>query len=41
MMALDYSQFRGQGLERQAPFGMAYSLFAEKGLYEGKYLRDS
>lgn len=40
MMALDYSCFADKDWKDKLPFGMAYSLFAEKGLYEGKYLRD-
>ena len=40
MMALDYSQFADKDWKDKLPFGMAYSLFAEKGIYEGKYLRD-
>ncbi len=40
MMALDYSRFADKDWKDKLPFGMAYSLFAEKGIYEGKYLRD-
>ena len=40
MMDLDYSRFADKDWKDKLPFGMAYSLFAEKGLYEGKYLRD-
>lgn len=40
MTALDYSRFADKDWKDKLPFGMAYSLFAEKGLYEGKYLRD-
>jgi len=40
MMTLDYSRFADKDWKDKLPFGMAYSLFAEKGIYEGKYLRD-
>lgn len=40
MMSLDYSRFADKDWKDKLPFGMAYSLFAEKGIYEGKYLRD-
>ncbi len=40
MMDLDYSRFADKDWKDKLPFGMAYSLFAEKGIYEGKYLRD-
>lgn len=40
MMILDYSRFADKDWKDKLPFGMAYSLFAEKGIYEGKYLRD-
>jgi len=40
MMDIDYSRFADKDWKDKLPFGMAYSLFAEKGLYEGKYLRD-
>ncbi len=40
MMNLDYSRFMDKDWKDKLPFGMAYSLFAEKGIYEGKYLRD-
>ncbi len=40
MMDLDYSRFADKDWKDKLPFGMAYSLFVEKGLYEGKYLRD-
>lgn len=40
MISLDYSRFADKDWKDKLPFGMAYSLFAEKGLYEGKYLRD-
>ena len=40
MMSLDYSRFADKDWKDKLPFGMVYSLFAEKGIYEGKYLRD-
>ena len=40
MMNLDYSRFMDKDWRDRLPFGMAYSLFAEEGIYEGKYLRD-
>ena len=40
MMCLDYSRFMDKDWRDRLPFGMAYSLLAEEGIYEGKYLRD-
>ena len=40
MMNLDYSRFMDKDWRDRLPFGMAYSLLAEEGIYEGKYLRD-
>jgi len=40
MMSLDYSLFMDKDWRERLPFGMAYSLLAEEGIYEGKYLRD-
>ena|GEM_PF-55546 len=40
MMSLDYSRFADKDWKDKLPFGMAYSLFVEKGVYEGKYLRE-
>ncbi len=40
IMSLDYSKFADKDWKDKLPFGMAYSLLAEKGIYEGKYLRD-
>ena len=40
MMDLDYSRFADKDWKDKLPFGMTYSLFVEKGIYEGKYLRD-
>jgi len=40
MMALDYSKFQDKDWRDHLPFGMAFSLFLEEGIYEGKYLRD-
>ncbi len=40
MMSLDYSLFMDKDWRDRLPFGMAYSLLAEEGIYEGKYLRD-
>ncbi len=40
MMSLDYSRFADKDWKDKLPFGMVYSLFAEKGIYEGKYLRE-
>ncbi len=40
MMDIDYARFADKDWKDKLPFGMAYSLFAEKGIYEGKNIRD-